>query len=246
MKVIIEENSDKVARAVADRFEQLIEKKPDALVCIAGGHSTVKLMQTISTDAKEGRFNAKEFKFVSLDEWVGLGPEDAGSCIYDIGKYFLDPLGLKGGERLFFFNGLSNDLEQECDREMEFIEKSGGIDIIVLGIGMNGHIGFNEPGSSFDSNVRVVELDETSKTVGVKYFEKNYELKQGITLGMQQVLDAKEAILIAMGDAKSDILHQALCQEASPQIPAGIMQLHKNSTVYADKEAAKKLNYELI
>lgn len=241
MKIIVMENSDEVVRAIADRFEQLIEKKPDALVCIAGGHSTVKLMQTISINAKEGRFNVKEFKFVSLDEWVGLGPDDAGSCIYDIGQYFLKPLGIEKGERMFFFNGLSNDLDQECDQAMDFIEKNGGIDFIVLGIGMNGHLGFNEPGSSSDSNVRVIELDETSKTVGVKYFEKDYELKQGITLGMQQILDAKEAILIAMGNTKSEILHEALCQDASPEIPASILQLHRNSIVYADKEAAKKL-----
>lgn len=244
MKVIIEENSDKVARAVADRFEQLIERKPYALVCIAGGHSTVQVMQTISTDAEEGKFNAKELKFISLDEWVGLGPEDAGSCIYDVGKYFLKPLGIERGERMYFFDGTSNDLEQECGKAMEFIEKNGGIDLIVLGVGMNGHIGFNEPGSSFDSNVRVVELDETSKTVGVKYFEKNYELKQGITLGMQQVLDTKEAILIAIGNAKSEILYEALVQDVTPEIPASILQLHKNSVIYADKEAVKKLNYK--
>ena len=241
MKVIIEENSDEVARSVVDRFEHLMKKKPDALVCICGGHSPVKLMQMISADAEAGKFNAREFKFISLDEWVGLGPDDAGSCIHDLGKYLLKPLNIENGERMFFFNGLSDDLDKECNQAIDFIVKNGGIDFIVLGIGMNGHLGFNEPGGSFDSDVRVVELDETSKTVGVKYFEKNYELKQGITLGMQQILDAKEAILIAVGDAKSEILYEALYQDVSYEIPASILQLHKNSIVYADKEAAKKL-----
>jgi glucosamine-6-phosphate isomerase len=241
MKIVVLENSDGVVRAVADRLEKLIREKPGALICIAGGHSPVKLMQTVAADAKAGKFNAREFKFVSLDEWVGMGPDDAGSCIYDVGKYFLKPLGIERGERMFFFDGLSDDPDGECRQAAEFIDKNGGIDFIVLGIGMNGHIGFNEPGSSFDSDARVVALDETSKTVGVKYFEKDHELEQGITIGIRQIMDAKEAVLIAMGDAKAEILYKALCQDPSPEIPASVMQLHKNSVVYADKDAAKKL-----
>jgi len=242
MKIDIKKDKHIVARAIADKFEQVINDKPDALICICAGHSPVEFLNIFCEDALNGVFDDSQFKFISLDEWVGLGPKDNGSCINDMSKYLLGPLKLKKGERMFFFNGQSDDLDKECRDAEEFIKKHGGIDLMLLGIGMNGHVGFNEPGSEFDSGVRIVELDSTSKTVGTKYFDKKQELKQGITLGMEQVLESEEVILMAVGEHKKEILSKAVKGNPTVDVPASVLQLHENAMVITDEAAGSELS----
>ncbi|MEA5004536.1 MAG: glucosamine-6-phosphate deaminase [Christensenella sp.] len=242
MKIQIVENENKLSAAIAEEIENVVSKKQDALMCLCAGHSPVPVMKQLVRDAQANKYPADSFRFLSLDEWVGLGIEDPGSCIHDVSKYFLEPLALERGERMFFFDGQSDDLQEECDGAQKFIEQNGGaIDVILLGIGMNGHIGFNEPGTKETDGIRVVTLSQTSKTVGVKYFDKDYELTSGITIGIPQIMQAKKVIVMAFGEHKADIVEQTIKGEKTVDCPVTLIRDHADITFYFDKAAAKKI-----
>ena len=142
----------------------------------------------------------------------------------------------------FLFDALTDDLENECLKMDKFINEKKGIDIMVVGIGMNGHIGFNEPGSSFDNSSHVIELDEITKSVGQKYFNEQVELSQGITIGFKQLLNAKKVFLMANGSKKAEVIKKTVHGPVTEHFPASIMQQHENGIVLVDEEAASLLS----
>lgn len=242
MNIQIVENESKLSAAIAGEIENVVRKKEDALMCLCAGHSPVRVMKRLVSDAQENKYPADSFRFLSLDEWVGLGIGDPGSCIHDVSEYFLKPLKIERGERMFFFDGQSKDLKKECNGAAQFIEQNGGaIDVILLGIGMNGHIGFNEPGTKETDGIRVVPLSQTSKTVGAKYFDKDYALTSGITIGIPQIMQAKKVIVMAFGEHKADIVEQAVRGEKTEDCPVTLIRGHADITFYFDKAAAKKI-----
>ena len=240
MKTTVFTTAKELADAAASTIEDVIKNKPDALVCLCAGESPIPVMRKLVEDAKAGEYPAGHFKFVSLDEWVGLGKLDSGSCIHDVSKHFLDPLEIKN-DRLFFFDGLSDDLSNECAKAEQFIDLCGGIDVILLGIGLNGHIGFNEPGSKIDEGARVVELSEKSKEVSVKYFNHGFRPKKGITIGIKQIMEAKKVILIAYDAHKQDIVYETVFGKVSQSCPSTYMRDHPDAELMVDDEAAKKI-----
>ena len=144
-------------------------------------------------------------------------------------------------DRIHLFNALSTDPTAECEKMDRFIAAKGGIDLMVVGIGRNGHIGFNEPGVPFEKYSHVVDLDEVTRSVGQKYFSQKTELSQGITLGLQYLLESKKAILIANGEKKAEVIRRALEEEISTAMPASAIRKHNNAFVILDKEAASSL-----
>ena len=241
MKTIVLPGSEEVAEAVAAQIEEQLRQKPDSLICLCGGDSPVPVFRRLVEDARRGLYPADRLRFVGLDEWVGLGLEDEGSCYHGISERFLRPLGIDAGERIFFFDALSADLQGECRKAEEFISRGGGIDFMLLGIGMNGHIGFNEPGCSARDGVRVVELSETSKSVGQKYFSSARSLELGITLGVRQMLEAKKARVIALGAHKAEVVREAVQGKVDSACPATLLREHRDCELYLDSAAASKL-----
>lgn len=241
MKYFVLKDEKIVANTIAGEIEEVIRKKENALICLCAGHSPVAVMKQLVDDAKQDSYPIERFCFVSLDEWIGLGKDDAGSCIYDVGEYFLQPLSIEKGERMFFFDGLSVDLQQQCTQAKEFIDSHGGIDVILLGIGMNGHIGFNEPGATKDCDARVLPLSETSKTVGVKYFNRDYELDYGITIGLKQILGAKKILVMATGAHKADVVKRTLECGETEDFPVSLIKDHADITFYFDEAAGEKI-----
>jgi 6-phosphogluconolactonase/glucosamine-6-phosphate isomerase/deaminase len=152
----------------------------------------------------------------------------------------IKPLNLQP-EQVHLFNALTVDLPAEVEKTNILVLSLGGIDLMLVGIGMNGHIGFNEPGASFTSYAHITRLDEFTQQVGQKYFKSATELKQGITLGLKHLLEAKRAILIANGSKKASIIKQVLEGEISEQLPASIMRTHRNGLFLIDQEAASLL-----
>lgn len=225
------------ANAVCDRVETLLSVKKDALICIAGGDTPLQTMQELVRRSETGQIDFREAYFVGLDEWVGLGLETPGSCRATLFSQLFDKLvGLKK-EHICFFDGKAEDLAEECDRIDQFVDKRGGIDFILLGIGMNGHLGFNEPGVQIDLNAHVVELDSVTKQVMSKYFEKDLPLTQGISLGMKQILASKEIVVLATGTKKAEIIQLTVETEPTPQIPATFMKKAKNAQFFVDEAA---------
>ena len=163
-----------------------------------------------------------------------------GSCHHDFKEWIFDPLGIKANQ-YHVFDGTTSDLVKACVDMDEFIALHGGIDLMIVGIGMNGHIGFNEPGVDFNQLSHVVPLDEITATVGQQYFEQTMELKYGITLGFQHLLQSKKVFLLANSSKKAEVVKRAIEGEVSTSFPASIMQQHENGFILVDEAAAALL-----
>ncbi|EHM7934881.1 glucosamine-6-phosphate deaminase [Listeria innocua] len=237
MKLIINENEQLVAETVSQRIIELVKAKPASLICIAGGDTPLLTIEALIKASQAGEIDFSQTQFVGLDEWVGLGRETKGSCIQTLYDAFFDRLENVSGDQICFFDGKAKDLAAECARVDAFIDERGGMDFILLGIGLNGHIGFNEPFVPVDVNCHVVELDDVTKRVMSKYFDTDLPLTHGISLGMKQILAAKEIYLVATGAKKVDIVKQVIEKAPTVAIPATLVK-EANTTLVIDKVAA--------
>lgn len=217
-----------------------IKEKPTTVLCLAAGETQLVMYQTLARLLPEKNVDYSKVHFIGLDEWVGISPTNPGSCQALLRKNLLDSLRVKE-TKIHLFNALTGNLHTAC-REMDtLIKELGGIDLICVGIGMNGHIGFNEPGLSPALRCHVATLDHTTRTVGQKYFQEKTTLTSGITLGLSYLLEAKTAILMASKKNKAGIIKKALEGPISTQVPASIMQTHAHGIILLDQEAASEL-----
>lgn len=240
MKLTIEKDYDAMSLRAAKHVIDVVRAKPDALICIAAGDTPKLTCDLIANVAKKEKVDFTRCYFASLDEWVGIPSENEGSCQYFLRNYLFGPLKI-ADKQTHLFNAMANDIQKECADMDAFIKEHGGIDLIIVGVGRNGHIGFNEPGISFDEYSHVVDLDETTQTVGQKYFREETKLTKGITLGLQHLIEAKKAILIANGIKKAEVMREAIEGEINPRMPASIMRKHSDGEIILDEEAASKL-----
>jgi glucosamine-6-phosphate isomerase len=233
-------DNDALSDYMAEQMIDLILSKPEALICFASGNSPRNTAALFVQKVKERDIDVSKFHFIGLDEWVGVPATMKGSCQHDFKSWFFEPLGIKDSH-YHLFNGMSSDLNEECIKMDKYIELKGGIDLMVVGIGMNGHIGFNEPGVSFDAQSHVVPLDEITATVGQQYFEKPMQLSHGITLGFKHLLKSKKVYLLANSSKKAEVVKRAIEGEVDPSFPASIMQQHANGFILVDEAAAALL-----
>lgn len=240
MKLKIYENYDVMSDKAKDYIVDLINQKPDSLLCLAGGSTPFRLYTKLIAAEKNGEVNFSKCKFVSLDEWVGLGIDTKGSCIETLYNKFFNQISTPK-ENIVFFDGKADDLDRECKRVDEHIFANNKIDIIVLGVGMNGHLGFNEPNVDKQLYSLVIPLDNTTKTVSAKYFEEKIEVEFGITLGIKHILESKNILLIADSEKKSEIIRETIEGEITAAVPSSLLRTSNNTIVYLDKSAAKKL-----
>jgi len=229
-----------LSAAVAAEIIALIKNKPDAVLCLASGASPKLTCSLTAERAIKENVDFSQITFIGLDEWVGIPPENEGSCRYFFDTLFIEPLNLSPSQT-HLFDGLSGNLQKECKKMDHLISDKGGIDLMIVGIGMNGHIGFNEPGVSFDKYCHVIELDETTVTIGQKYFKETTILKQGITLGLKHLMESKQVIVIANGIKKAELIRRAVGDKVTNYFPATIIQQHPNGFVMIDEEAASLL-----
>lgn len=240
MKLTVFPTADQLADFVASEMTALLQAKSDAVICLASGNSPKLSCERFVLQATAAQLDTSKFFFVGLDEWVGLAPEIPGSCHYDFKTRIFDPLHIPSSQ-YHLFNGLADDLQQECATMDKVIQQKGGIDLMVVGIGMNGHIGFNEPGSAFDHLSHVANLEAVTSTVGQQYFNEPMNLGKGITLGFAHLLSAKKVLLIANGSSKAAVIKRAVEDSPDPSFPATVMQLHPNGSILVDETAASML-----
>ena len=221
----------------SDTIFECIRQKPDALLCFAAGDTPKLTLELAVAKIRKSPIPTNSLAFVGLDEWVGIAPENEGSCQYFFRKYWTEPLGLKE-EQFHFFDALSTDLDAECSTMDAFIKKRGGIDLMMVGLGMNGHIGFNEPGTAWSLHAHVAELDSITRTVGQKYFQQETDVAQGISLGFGWLQSARRLLLLANGAKKAAIVKQMLEGEISQQMPASILQTLADAEILLDQEAS--------
>ena len=229
-----------MSKKLAAVIGEYVTEKPDALLCLAAGDTPTGVYAELTEMQNQDAVDFSRCRFIGLDEWVGLGLEDAGGCINYIYEHVFSPLRIKP-EQIVFFDAKAPDLQAECRKMNEYLQENGPIDIALMGVGMNGHVGLNEPGSSFDGAAQVVNLDAMTKEVARKYFERPLPIERGITLGMGQILASERLLIMACQKKKAKIMQRAMEQEVTCMLPASGIQLHKHCTVFLDEDAAALL-----
>lgn len=239
MKVIRLNDYQSLSDYTANEIAESIAKNPHIVLCMASGDTPKLTCELLVKKLKEEKIDYSKITFIGLDEWVGLPPTNTGSCYYFFQKKLIEPLQLTQ-HQYFLFDGLSENLEVECAM-MDRAIADRGIDIMVVGIGMNGHIGFNEPNTPFTNQCHVIDLDESTKAVGQKYFTEQVELNKGITVGLTHLMNTKKVFLIANGTKKAEVINRAVEGPVTENFPASIMQQHKNGCIVVDDEASSLL-----
>jgi glucosamine-6-phosphate isomerase len=237
MKQIIYNDYTELSVKTAGQIAAIITKKPDALICFPAGETSVGTFKQLIELNKKGIISFKRCKIVGLDEWANIGVMKNENCFSFLKKHLFDHIDYSE-ENLCFFDGESSDLKKECIKTDNFIKKYGPIDMILLGAGMNGHLGLNEPGTSFDLYSHIVKLDETTKIIGQKYFSDKVNLTAGITLGLKYIMEAKTVILQMNGSRKAEVVKRLIESAVSSAFPASAIKSHLNSFLLLDKEAA--------
>lgn len=242
MKISVYETYDDMSRAAAELVAQQLAEKPASVLCFPSGDSPTGTLNYLVEWANDGKIDLSQCFFIGLDEWVGMDETDQGSCKYYLKTNFFDKLNTKL-TNVTLFDAKAADLDAECERINNFISSKGGLDIMMVGIGMNGHLGLNEPGTPFDLYAHRSALDPVTVQVGQKYFDKETVLTEGITLGLKHLAEAGKAVLIASGAKKAGIIAESLQGTVSTEVPASILQKLPNAIVLLDKDAASRLEH---
>lgn len=229
-----------MSAAAADLILDVVRQKPEAVLCFATGNTPVGTYHQLAAKAKESRTDFSRCFCIGLDEWLGVPGNKSGSCRYILQEQVFGPLAIKQTQ-VHLFDGMTNAVEEECEKMNLIIDNKGGIDCMLVGIGTNGHIGFNEPGVDHTLKAHEQILHASTLDSGKHYFNEPTPIKTGITLGLAQVLRAKMLLLLANGVSKSAIIRKALEEEICPAVPASFIQQHTNAYVLLDKEAAAEL-----
>ena len=237
MKVIVAENHEEVSRLAADILEETVRTNPCCTLGLATGSSPVGMYRELSRRCREEGLDFSRVHSVNLDEYVGLAPTHEQSYRYFMNTNLFDHVNIDKN-KTYVPNGLEEDSDKACADYNEIIRSVGGIDIQLLGIGGNGHIGFNEPGEAFEKETHCVDLTESTIKANARFFESMDEVpKQAYTMGIKSIMAAKKILLVATGSAKADALYKSLYGPITPNVPASILQLHQDVTVVADEDA---------
>jgi glucosamine-6-phosphate deaminase len=237
MQINVSKNYEELCKKVANFIVAEIKELSSPLLCLAGGDTPLGVYKNFVALSQSGRAGFNKANFIGLDEWVGLDGSDSGSCRFTLDESLYGPLSIDKS-KIHFFDGRNDDPAQQCDETNQFLETNGPIDLVLLGIGMNGHVGFNEPDSSLDSVCRLVSLDETTQIVGQKYFKTEQKLNEGITLGLKQISEARTVVLIASGEKKRPIIKMVLeNKKFDPSIPVSSLWQHPNCLFFLDEAA---------
>ena len=240
MNLVVCKNYGEMSQKAAALAAESISPTEERLVSFPGGDTPLGMVEAFVSLVNDRAVDISHTRYVQLDEWVGLGENDRGSCAHFNQVHLLDKLMFPFLE-VFLINGLAPDLQQECRRLNGFIGRFGPLALSVLGVGLNGHLGFNEDGVDFEKDAHITPLSATTKKVMGKYFDRELTLEHGITQGIRQIMASKKVILVANGGHKAAILKKAFAGPVTNAVPASVLQRHGNCTVIADAEAAKEL-----
>ena len=240
MKIILSDTYEAMSHQAADDVMRLMDSFKDPVLCTASGDTPKGLYKELVDKVSKHELDTTDWRFVGLDEWMGINEKDEGSCFYHLNRDLFQPLQVQR-DKICFFDGRTKDPEKECERVENYITDHHGIDIAILGLGMNGHAGMNEPGTSIDIRSHIADIDPLTQQVGQKYFTKQQELKQGLTLGLGTLMEARHIFLLVSGRHKAEIVQKILEEEISEQLPASLFRRHPGFMVYLDADAASNL-----
>jgi glucosamine-6-phosphate deaminase len=211
---------------------------PDLSMCLPSGTTPVEVYRAMSQSARDGLVSFADARVFALDEFGDLAPDDPGRTAHTLRRQLLQPVGLPI-PAFHFLDPDQPDIERHCrdyDRAI-----GHGFDLVVLGIGLNGHLGMNEPGSPMESETRRVDLHASTVQSSARYFEHDNLPRWGLTVGLKAILSSKEVWLLAKGPTKADIVRQTVRGEISLSNPASLLRRHPNCSLFVDDEAGARL-----
>lgn len=241
MKIFTAETYEDMSKLAVSDVIELLKSTRHPLLCTASGDSPAGLYKEMIQQLTNKQADILNWYFAGLDEWAGMNETDEGSCRYHLNKQLYFPLQITN-DRICFFDGREKNLEAECERVENFINTNGGIDVAVIGLGLNGHVGMNEPGTSPALRSHVAAIDPETQKAGQKYFKEPKEISKGLTLGLANLIEARHIVLIVSGTHKASIVQKLVEGEISEQLPASLLRCHNNFTIYLDKEASSMLH----
>ena len=241
MKFYCGEDYKAMSRIAANIISAQIIMKPDCVLGLATGSSPEGTYAQLVEWYKKGDLDFSQVTSVNLDEYKGLSGDNDQSYRYFMNTHLFDHVNIDKS-RTFVPNGLEPDSEKACREYDEVVAATGGVDLQLLGIGHNGHIGFNEPASEFCKNTQCVDLTESTIEANKRFFEKEEDVpRQAYTMGIGTIMKAKKILLVASGEGKADFIAKAFTGPITPEVPASILQLHNDVTVVCDKAAMSKI-----
>lgn len=241
MKVYIEKDYDSMSRRAANIISALLILKPESVLGLATGSSPIGTYRKLIEWCGKNDLTFKHAKTVNLDEYVGLSDDDSESYHYFMKENLFSKVDIDISNT-HLLNGLATDPEKECRDYDALIESLGGTDMQLLGIGRNGHIGFNEPGDVFEKDTHVVSLTESTIQANSRLFPSiDMVPTKALSMGIGNIMRARKILLVASGEDKADAIRATVNGPVTPKIQASILQLHPDVTIVCDEAAASKL-----
>ncbi|MGA4718439.1 glucosamine-6-phosphate deaminase [Fictibacillus nanhaiensis] len=245
MKVLEVKDYYEMSSIAAKIIIEKVQSKPDAKLGLATGGTPIGLYKDLIQDYRSNGTSYERVCTYNLDEYVGIDPEDSNSYRYFMEEHLFAHINVPESQ-IHIPDGTAEELEAECERYDVELNRGEGVDIQILGIGSNGHIGFNEPGTSFTSHTHIVQLAETTRKANARFFQRLEDVPtHAITMGIASILKAKQIILLVSGVDKAEVMKQLLTtDEVDEELPASALKNHHNVTILADEEALSLIKKE--
>lgn len=238
MKIIRAKDYKDMSRKAANIISAQVIMKPNCVLGLATGGTPEGIYAQLIDWYNKGDIDFSEVTTVNLDEYRGLGRTHEQSYWYFMHKHLFDHVNVQP-DRIHVPNGKELDADAACREYDAIIRNVGGIDLQLLGIGVDGHIGFNEPGAAFELGTHCVDLTESTIEANKRFFEKKEDVpRQAYTMGIKTIMQARKVLMVASGAGKAEIVRQAFFGPVTPQVPASILQMHPDFTLVLDQEAA--------
>ena len=230
-----------MSRKAANIVSAQVIMKPNCVLGLATGSTPIGLYKQLVEWYNKGDLDFSEVMTVNLDEYKGLSRDNDQSYYYFMQQNLFDHVNIPA-ENTHLPNGMEPDSQKECQEYTDLLQSLGGVDLQLLGIGRNGHIGFNEPGEAFDKQVHCVNLTQSTIEANKRFFASADDVpKQAYTMGIKTIMQAKKILIVASGEDKAEIVRDAFFGPITPKVPASVLQLHNDVTLVADEAALSKL-----
>lgn len=242
MRISVFRDPEAVAAAAARRVLGAVGRKPAAVLGLPTGRTPLRLYERLVAAHARAVVDLSRLTTFNLDEFVGLPPGDPGSCRAFMERHLFARVGLRR-QRTHVLDGRARDLRAECARYERAIGAAGGIDLQILGLGLNGHVGFNEPAPHLDPLTHLVKLTSATRRANAAWFENDLRRvpREALSMGLGTILGARQLVLLVTGRAKALVVRRALEGRVTTWLPASFLRLHGNVEVILDREAASRL-----
>lgn len=246
MRIICVDNYEEMSKKAANIVASQIILKPNSVLGLATGSTPLGMYKQLIKTYENDYIDFKEVKTFNLDEYYGLSKDDKQSYYFYMHENFFKHINIDM-KKVNIPNGMANDINEECLEYEKKIKESGGIDLQILGIGRNGHIGFNEPDIKFEAITHMVKLDEQTIKDNSRFFRSIEDVPTcAISMGIKTIMQSRKIILLASGKEKADAINGAINGKITSELPASVLQLHPDVIFIVDKEAASKLDLEKL